>query len=35
MNPLTDEEFESIKGFLSKDVNASDDYVMLLYRTSM
>ena len=34
MNPLTDEEFESIKGFLSKDVNAGDDYVMLLYRTT-
>ena len=34
MNPLTDEEFESIKGFLSKDVNVSDDYVMLLYRTA-
>ena len=34
MNPLTDEEFESIKGFLSKDVNVSDDYAMLLYRTA-
>ena len=34
MDPLTDEEFESIKGFLTKDVNVSDDYVMLLYRTA-
>ena len=34
MDPLTDEEFESIKVFLTKDVNASDDYVMLLYRTA-
>lgn len=34
MDPLTDEEFESIKGFLSKDVNTNDGYVMLLYRTA-
>ena len=34
MDPLTDEEFECIKGFLSKDVNTNDDYVMLLYRTA-
>ena len=33
MDPLTDEEFESIKGFLSRDVNVGDDYVMLLYKT--
>lgn len=34
MDPLTDEEFDSIKGFLSKDVNVGDDYVMLLYKTA-